>query len=207
MPALRKHMVMPPPMVPAPITATCFTSRVGVLSGTSGILLAARSPKKECCMALACGPTMMALKISSSFWMPVSMSSFVAISMASMQRWGDTRPRRALAMSARALSNRPASATTGAGRSRTRGIGRTAATSSAKACAPASKSPSISLAISCWPGTLASLSLGTEAPLVTICKAISTGSTRGRRCVPPPPGIRPMFTSGRATCTPGAITR
>ena len=39
-------MLMPPPMVPAPITATRAMGRTGVSSGTSGILLAARSPKK-----------------------------------------------------------------------------------------------------------------------------------------------------------------
>ncbi|MNN11487.1 hypothetical protein D3C81_1244470 [compost metagenome] len=46
MPAFRKFMLMPPPMVPAPITATFSILRTGVPSGTSGILLAARSPKK-----------------------------------------------------------------------------------------------------------------------------------------------------------------
>jgi hypothetical protein len=46
MPALRKFMVMPPPMVPAPITPTLAILRVGVSSGTSGIFEAARSPVK-----------------------------------------------------------------------------------------------------------------------------------------------------------------
>jgi hypothetical protein len=45
MPAFRKFMVMPPPIVPAPITAAALTGRVGVSSGTSGILAAARSAK------------------------------------------------------------------------------------------------------------------------------------------------------------------
>ena len=38
MPAFRKFIAMPPPMVPAPITATFLMSRIGVSSGTSGIL-------------------------------------------------------------------------------------------------------------------------------------------------------------------------
>ena len=46
MPALTKFIVMPPPMVPAPITAADLISRSGVSAGTSGILPAARSPKK-----------------------------------------------------------------------------------------------------------------------------------------------------------------
>ena len=45
MPALAKFMAMPPPMVPAPITAAFFTSRTGVSSGTSGIFEVWRSAK------------------------------------------------------------------------------------------------------------------------------------------------------------------
>ncbi len=47
MPALAKFMAMPPPMVPAPITAAFFTSLAGVSDGTSGILAASRSAKKK----------------------------------------------------------------------------------------------------------------------------------------------------------------
>ncbi len=46
MPAFRKFMAMPPPMVPAPITATVLIARIGVSAGTSGIFAAARSAKK-----------------------------------------------------------------------------------------------------------------------------------------------------------------
>ena len=41
-------MLMPPPIVPAPITATVLIGRVGVASGTSAIFEAARSAKKAC---------------------------------------------------------------------------------------------------------------------------------------------------------------
>ena len=34
--------------------------------------------------------------------------------------------------------------------------------------------------------------------------ATSRPTARGRRCVPPAPGRRPSFTSGSATCAPGA---
>ena len=45
MPALRKFIEMPPPMVPAPMTPTFLTGISGVSSGTSGILAAWRSAK------------------------------------------------------------------------------------------------------------------------------------------------------------------
>ena len=38
---------------------------------------------------------------------------------------------------------------------------------------------------------------GTCWPLVIISSAFSTPTMRGRRCVPPAPGSRPRFTSGR----------
>ena len=66
MPALRKFIAMPPPMVPAPITATFLISRCGVSSGTSGILLAARSPKKAWRSALLSGVSISARKSSRS---------------------------------------------------------------------------------------------------------------------------------------------
>ena len=47
-PMLAKFIAMPPPMVPAPITATDLTALCGVLDGTSGTLAAARVAKKTC---------------------------------------------------------------------------------------------------------------------------------------------------------------
>jgi hypothetical protein len=92
-------------------------------------------------------------------------------------------------------------------RSRTSGSGRTSATSRAKAVAPSIRSPSIMRSISFCPGRLASSSLFTGSPLTIMFSAVSTPSARGRRCVPPAPGIRPIFTSGRPICAPGAATR
>ena len=66
MPALRKFIEMPPPIVPAPITATFLILRCGVSSGTSGILLAARSPKNAWRSALHSGVSISALKSSRS---------------------------------------------------------------------------------------------------------------------------------------------
>src|SRR3979409_690634 len=47
MPALAKHMAMPPPIVPAPTTAAFLISRTGVSSGTPGILVVWRSAKNR----------------------------------------------------------------------------------------------------------------------------------------------------------------
>ena len=66
MPALRKFIVMPPPIVPAPMTPTLAILRAAVSSGTSGILLAARSAKKAWRSALDSGVTISAAKASRS---------------------------------------------------------------------------------------------------------------------------------------------
>ena len=63
------------------------------------------------------------------------------------------------------------------------------------------------LSNSFWPGSEASSSLLTGSPLTIMFSAVSTPSTRGRRCVPPAPGIRPSLTSGSATLQPGAAMR
>src|SRR5467141_903384 len=56
MPALAKHIAMPPPMVPAPITAARLISRAFVPSGRVS-LAASRSAKKICRCAFASGLT------------------------------------------------------------------------------------------------------------------------------------------------------
>ena len=66
MPAFRKFIAMPPPIVPAPITATLLIARVGVLSGTSGIFEVARSAMKAWRSALLSGVTSMPRKSSRS---------------------------------------------------------------------------------------------------------------------------------------------
>ena len=80
MPAFRKFIEMPPPIVPAPMTATFSILRCGVSSGTSGILLAARSPKKAWRKALLSGVIISARKVSRSKRMPSSNRIFTAAS-------------------------------------------------------------------------------------------------------------------------------
>ena len=95
--------------------------------------------------------------------------------------------------------------------SRTSGSGWPAAwataISLAKAQAPASRSSPTMRSNSFWPGTPASISLFTASPLTIMFSAVSTPSTRGRRWVPPAPGMRPILTSGSATLVPGAAMR
>jgi hypothetical protein len=45
---LAKHIVIPPPIVPAPITAAVRMFRIGVSSDTPGIFDAALSAKNAC---------------------------------------------------------------------------------------------------------------------------------------------------------------
>ena len=87
------------------------------------------------------------------------------------------------------------------------GSGRTSAFSRAKATAASTTSLSTILSNSFWPGSFASISLFTGSPLTIMLSAVSTPRTRGRRCVPPAPGMRPIFTSGSATWVPDRATR
>lgn len=43
-------------------------------------------------------------------------------------------------------------------------------------------------------------------PVVIMVSAISVFTSRGRRCVPPAPGIRPMSTSGKPSDALGEAT-
>ena len=209
MPALRKFIEMPPPMVPAPMTATDLISRCCVSAGTSGILEAARSEKKMWRRARLSGLISSDANSSRSRASPSSNLFCVAASTASTHFAGAGR---FLAMPLTMLrANWKYASPSGClhGRSRTRGSGRASATERAKAIA-SSSSDSGDLAMrsnSFWPGNCASSSLLTGSPLTIMFSAVSTPSTRGRRCVPPAPGRMPSFTSGSAMLAPGAAMR
>src|SRR5271168_4548184 len=126
--------------------------------------------------------------------------------MASMAACGAFRPRCFFAAVSRAAAK---TAAFSAGlpslslRSRVLGAG-LAATSLAKAMAPARRSPSIIL--STMPDLKAS-SAFTGLPVVHISTALATPARRGRRCVPAAPGMMPSFTSGWPTCALATATR
>ena len=72
MPALAKHMAIPPPMVPAPITAAERIGRVGVSPGTSGTFAAARSARNTCLSAFDSGELISSMKSCRSKGAPSS---------------------------------------------------------------------------------------------------------------------------------------
>ena len=210
MPALRKFIEMPPPMVPAPMTATLFTAHGFTSLPTSGILLAARSAAKMWRSALHSGVCIRLMKISRSFASASSNFSLVAFSTASTHFSGAGK---FLAMPRTMLrANWKYAGPCGClhGRWRTSGSSPPlAATSLAKAMASSSSDSGDAaiLSNSFWPGRPASTSLFTGSPLTIMFSAVSAPSTRGRRTVPPAPGIRPSLTSGSAILAPGAAMR
>ena len=88
MPALAKFIAIPPPMVPAPITATDLTARNGVLLGTSGILAAARMAKNACRRACDSGLFINSMNKDCSTSIPSSNGLATAASIASMHLSG-----------------------------------------------------------------------------------------------------------------------
>src|SRR5262249_339701 len=66
MPALAKHMAMPPPMVPAPITAARLISRGSTSFETPGTLAASRSAKKMWRWALDCSSAISSVNVARS---------------------------------------------------------------------------------------------------------------------------------------------
>ena len=84
MPALAKVIAIPPPIVPAPITAAVPIGRVGVSRGTSGIFVASRSAKKAWIWALAWGEARHSRKSSRSRRSPSAKGSVTAARTASM---------------------------------------------------------------------------------------------------------------------------
>ena len=93
MPALAKFMAMPPPMVPAPITAADLMAFTGVSLGTSGILATSRSEKKTWIWALDWVDCMHWPNSSRSRRSPSSKGRVAAASTASTQRKGAKKPR------------------------------------------------------------------------------------------------------------------
>ena len=140
-----------------------------------------------------------------STFRPSSKGRVAAASMHWMFDSGALKPRnlRALALRNSAKTSGVPPATS---RSRTFFSGQFSATTFlAKAMAPALRAPSSTIS-STRPMALAALA-GTWLPLVIISSAFWAPTMRGRRWVPPAPGSRPRFTSGRPTFADGTATR
>ena len=203
MPALAKHMAMPPPMVPAPITAAERIGRAGVSSGTSGTLEAARSAKNTWRRALDSGELINSMNSLRSTCTPSSNVSSDAAT-ASTHLSGAGYPFATAATLLRANCRKASGSGCATARSRRMGKGRRDAARVANSTAPASRSPSIT---SSKTPVLESIAAGTEAPETIRLSAVSRPTARGSSCVPPAPGRRPSFTSGSAICVEGVATR
>ena len=207
MPALAKFMAIPPPIVPAPMTPTLPTARGLVSLGMSPTLAAARSAKKMCRWAADCWLVSTWRNNSCSLASPSSNGKVQAASTQSMQRCGASKPRRSSAARLRAAEKMAGSTpVTLSVRSRIFLSGAPSATRvRAKASARSRKLPS-STSSSITPTACASPA-GNGTPLVMICSAASGPTSRGSRCVPPPPGSKPNATSGSPTRADGTATR
>ena len=104
MPALAYAMAMPPPMVPAPITAARAIVVTGVSFGTSGTFAASRSAKNMCTSARDSCEVTQSAKSSRSRAEPRSKSSVNAPSMASTALNGALTPRAVFASAVRAAA-------------------------------------------------------------------------------------------------------
>jgi len=205
-PAFANTMAMPPPIVPAPTTAADFMGITAMSLGMSGILLVSRSLKKTWMSDLDCSEERHSRKSFCSTLQPSSNCSLVDASTASIAAAGASRPRCFLAVASRVEEKICAFSVALPSfslRWRVFGAG-LFATSRANATASARASPS--MIRSTIPNFKASSAL-IGFPVAHISTAFATPESRGRRCVPPAPGISPSCTSGWPSCAPATATR
>src|SRR5882762_7905483 len=206
MPALAKHMAMPPPIVPAPTTAALRISRTGVSSGTPGILVVWRSAKNMWRSAFDSVVLTRCAKRSRSNLRPSSKGRVAAASAQATISNGAGKPFHSLAACSRAWAKKAfGSPSTFACMSRMRRRGLLSLSNLArKSRADSSKSPS---AISSTSPSSFALSAAMGLPLVIMRSASAIAMMRGRRCVPPEPGRMPSLTSGSPSCDLGSAMR
>ena len=199
MPALRKFMAIPPPMVPAPMTPTEAMLRVGVLDGTSATFEAARSAKKMWRSAFDSGASQQAdedltLLALARFDSPAQSRP---ASMASRQASGAGKGP-ALAFTMLRANPRKASwlgyliahvADALGGQLLRHDLG----------CERLRGGQQVVRHDAIEQRRLRQVRGATGSPLTIMLTAISSPTARGSRCVPPAPGINPIFTSGRPT--------
>ena len=193
-PPLRKARPMPVPMVPAPRMPTVLMSRSLVSGPMPGRLAAWRSAKNAYCRARAKGLAAASRNTARSRAWPSSMGSVVAASTASMAALGATGPLGWRPSEARAFSNSPAGNEALSIFFSPMRRGGLPTCRLAKATAAATTSPSASLSIR---PAAAPFCASMNVPVMMSCRACSTPMARGRRCVPPAPGMMPSLISGR----------
>ena len=104
MPAERKFMAMPPPMVPAPITPTARIGFVGTSGSMSATFAACRSAKNTCRCALDCVVCRSAMNICRSLTTPSSNGRSTAFFTDSIAFSHASKPRNFLAFALRMAS-------------------------------------------------------------------------------------------------------
>ena len=208
-PALRKFIAMPPPIVPAPITPTFLMASVGVSSAMSAIFQTCRSAKNTCRCAFDCCETSNSMKAARSRFRPSSMGSSTASRTASSARVQASKPRFFFACALRRpskISGLPRAGASFSSRSRTfASAAPEAITALANAIAPSRSLPS-STSSSSTPQARACFAEN-GVPDRIASAAASGPIRRGRRCVPPAPGISPSLISGRPSFALGTATR
>ncbi len=204
MPALAKLIAMPPPIVPPPMMPIDSIGLCGVSFGKPSILAAWRSAKNRWRSAADCVLCMHSINRLRSTSRPSAKDSRVAASTQSTIFCGASWPRARFASAARYWSKTDGS-TSGTGSSLVfRGAAPCSSSSRAQAIAPSRKSPSTILSIS--PISFAAAA-PTGLPLTIRSSAAATPASRGERCVPPAPGNKPRFTSGKPTLADGTAHR
>ena len=200
MPALAKHIAIPPPIVPDPIIPAFLISMTFVSLGTSDIFDAARSPKNMWIIASLWGWSRHSRKYSPSFFKPSSKSSrFIADSTHLIICPGANCPFLVFAANAWASSitlSSPLASIIFSFLSLTFGWFSTLSdTSLTNAIA---SSTTFSDILSTMPICNA-LVAGTWPPESIIFRASPGPTSLGSLWVPPPPGKSPKLTSGRPT--------
>ena len=199
-PASRAAAAMPVPIRPPPMTPSCATG-LGFASA-SGILLVSRSAKKTWRSARAWSELRKSAKTSASRVMPWAKSDRAVSSRRSSARNGLAWPRARAVTCFRASAKASVDAA-GGGRSDRRDIGRPIF-AARRFLALMMRSPSAM--ISAMPSFSASIASARRPDVIRSIDA-AMPIRRGRRCVPPAPGMMPTVTSGRPTKAWLSITR
>ena len=200
MPALAKHIAIPPPIVPEPIIPAFLISITLVSLGTSEIFEAALSPKKIWIIASLWGCIKHSRKYSPSFFSPSSKSSIlIAASTHFMICPGANwpfLPLDAMAWASRRTLSSPRASIIFEFKSLTFGCSSLLSAlffmNSIDSLTTSSDIPST------IPISKAFLA-GTCAPVSIIFSASDGPASLGSLWVPPPPGNKPKLTSGRPT--------
>ena len=198
-------MLMPPPMVPAPITPTVSILRKGTPSGRSAILPAARSAPNTWRSARDSAVPISSMNAARSSRNASSNGLLRLSATISTHLRGAGYGPAPVATEFRANWRNASACGSWTLRSRRRLRGRFSATTfSARARAASTTSPSVTTSISAEP---LKSEAGAVSPDRIMFSARSRPTARGRRWVPPAPGSSPSLTSGKAMRASARATR